>query len=111
MTLDDAVKEFQSLFSHVESGVTQQFDPKLPVQWSGGLRAFDQTSWALYALQDDAILAWLKFAKKSIPGSRRLKWIVRPELMEFQITIADRIGRHRAVNNRFAVKSQFVTEE
>lgn len=108
MTLDDAVKDFESGFSAVSSGVTQQFDPALPVLWSGGPRAFNETSWALYAAKDSAIVDWLD-AAKSVSDGNTLKWVVRPELMEFQITIADRLGRHRAVNNRFAVKSQFTT--
>ena len=110
MTLSDAVAQFESRFASVSSGVTQQYDPSLPVTWSGGRRDFPQPAWALYSTKDDAILAWLDTAVTFFHGGS-LKWVVRPELLEFMITIADKNGAHRAVNNRFAVKSQFVTEE
>ena len=108
MTLMQAILDFEQSFPEVTSDVRQQFDPSLPVLWSGGRRAFTDPAWALYANKDDAIVEWLAAAKSVSKGSK-LKWVVRPELMEFMITIADKNGAHRAVNNRFAVKSQFTT--
>lgn len=108
MILSDAITEFESGFSSVVSDEKQQFDPAKPVLWSGGPRGFLDTSWALYAMKDAAVAEWFEAAKSVTEGSK-LRWIVRPELLEFQITIADKLGRHRAVNNRFAVKSQFTT--
>lgn len=108
MTLPDAILDFEQSFSAVSSSLTQQFDPSIPVLWSGGPRAFTETATALYAMRDAAVVNWLDAAKSVKEGSK-LKWIVRPELLEFQITIADKNGSHRAVSNRFAVKSQFTT--
>lgn len=108
MTLDDAVKDFESRFKSVSTDVKQQYDRTIPVLWSGGPRAFEEGSWALFAAKDAAVAEWLEAAKSIIEGSV-LKWIVKPEILEFQITIADKIGRHRSVSNRFAVKSQFTT--
>lgn len=109
MTLSDAVALFEVGFASVTSDLKQQYDPAKPVLWSGGPRAFLETSPCLYAMRDAAVIEWLEAAKSVSEGSK-LHWIVKPELMEFQITIADNLGRHRAVNNRFAVKSQFTTE-
>lgn len=110
MTLPDTIKEFEALFESVSSDPKQQFDRAIPVLWSGGPRSFDEVSPALYASKDTAITEWLA-AAKSVKEGPVLKWVVKPELLEFQVTIADRLGRHRAVNNRFAVKSQFTTGE
>ena|ERR1700759_2276086 len=127
MLLPGAVKEFESLFKSVSARAAQQLDKELPVTWSGGQRRFDDTSAALYASQDLAITAWLDTARSyanvfnfhelnegdepSIQKKAVLEWVVKPELHEFQITIADKRGQHRLVNNRFAVKSQFVVKE
>ncbi len=110
MTLSDAIQSFESGFSSVSSDQKAQFDPAIPVLWSGGPRAFNETATCLYAMRDAAIQEWFDAAVSLKEGSK-LKWIVRPELLEFQITIADKNGAHRAVSNRFAVKSQFTTGE
>ena len=108
MTLSEAVACFEAAFDAVSSDDKAQFVKDLPVQWSGGEKAFGEPAWALYSTTKDAIDAWAN-AVYGLHG-KSLKWIVRPELMEFQITIADKIGRHRAVSNRFAVRSQFTME-
>ena len=112
MTLDDAIKQFEARFQSVTSGDRQLGDKELPVVWSGGVRTWAETSAALYASQETAILEWLRAAEDMLTGLKfpaTLNWALKPELLEFQITIADRQGRHRQVNNRFAVKSQFTT--
>lgn len=108
MTLDQATKDFESSFSAITSAEKQQYERAFPILWSGGPRAFEEPSWALYASKDAAIVEWFEAAKSVVEGSN-LKWLVKPELLEFQITIADKNGSHRVVNNRFAVKSQFTT--
>lgn len=119
MLLSDAVNEFQSLFASVSTREKQQEDKGVLVTWSGGQRKSSETSAALYATKDLALEAWLVTARSYVwPDEtvamrlRRpvLEWVLKPELLEYQITIADRFGQHRLVNNRFAVKSQFVVK-
>lgn len=126
MLLSDAIAEFQSLFASVVVREKQQEDKDVPVTWSGGQRKSSETSAALYATKDLALEAWLNTAKSyasvfnfvEVSGSGKsrtqksavLEWVLKPELLEYQITIADRFGQHRLVNNRFAVKSQFVVK-
>lgn len=112
MLLPTAAKEFESLFKSVSARTAQQLDKDLPVLWSGGQRRFEDTPAALYATQDLAIEAWLTAARSfATDRTAVLEWVLKPELHEFQITIAGKHGEHRLVNNRFAVKSQFVVKE
>lgn len=112
MLLPGAQSEFESLFESVTSRKEQQVTKDLPVVWSGGQRAFEDTSAALYATKDLAIIEWLNTARSfATDRTAVLEWVLKPELHEFQITIADRHGQHRVVSGRFAVKSQFVVKE
>ena len=113
MTLADAVEQFVSMFPEDTPTVDpkQQETKDLPVCWSGGTRAWDVAAspFALYATRDAAVAEWLSTAKSVVEGEQ-LHWVLKPVLLEFQVTIADSQGRHRAVGNRFAVKSQFTTK-
>lgn len=109
MTLSEAVAEFEVLFEGVTHDERSQERKDVLVTWSGGQRQWGETATALYATEEDAISRWLETAKSVVSGGS-LHWVTRPELLKFQITIADRIGQHRAVNGRFAVKSQFVVK-
>lgn len=105
MILSAAQSEFEALFS---GAVVVPEDKDLLVTWSGGQRRPSDTSAALYATQDLAIEAWLVTARSFVPTPKTvLEWVLKPELHEFQITVADRRGMHRLVANRYAVKSQF----
>lgn len=105
MILSAAQSEFEAQFSRV---VNATEDKDLIVTWSGGQRRPLDTSAALYATQDLAIDAWLSTATSFAPTPKGvLEWVLRPELHEFQITIAGKHGQHRLVANRYAVKSQF----
>ncbi len=113
MTLDAATKDFESLFFAVK---TRDDLSKIMLVWSGGLTEFEAYSYppVLYSDQEHAISAWRPWAmaarnEKFKTGEDKLvlEWFQRPELVEYQITIADKRGMHRAVKNRWAVKSQF----
>lgn len=106
MILADAQSKFESKFEEVTADDKQQGDKDLPVFWSGGKRGWEEPSAALYATKEMAVINWLDTVMSYAEGGN-LKWILKPELIEYQITIADKLGRHRSVNNRFAVKSQF----
>lgn len=111
MLLSDAINEFQSMFASVSTREKQQEDKDVLVTWSGGQRKSSETSAALYATKDLALEAWLNVARSFATDRKAvLEWVLKPELLEYQITIADRHGQHRLVNNRFAVKSQFVVK-
>lgn len=107
MTFEEAQKSFESKFSDVTHDEKQYGDKGLTVCWSGGTRTWEETSPALYATKEMAINMWLAEAEATKVEGTKLHWVLRPELLEYQITIADKMGRHRSVNNRFAVKSQF----
>ena len=109
MTLSDAIEKFESKFDTVEADVKNQDDKELCVYWSGGKRSWSETSAALYATKEMAVEMWLDTVLSYVEGNT-LKWVLKPELLEYQITIADKKGMHRAVGNRFAVKSQFKME-
>ena len=112
MVLSDVVKEFESTFASTSSRERQQESKDFDMVWSGGVRKWDETSAALYATKDAAIEEWLRTANSIAHSTINvLEWVLKPELLEFQITIADRQGRHRTVNNRFAVKSQFIVKD
>src|SRR5579859_5900665 len=109
MTLEDAVKDFESEFASV------RFKPEhsqVPITWSGGVTGLTDPPPVLYSDPEHAISSWRGWASSpdfgpSRPTKKVLVWVQSPELIEYQITIADRIGRHRMVNNRWAVRSQF----
>ena len=112
MTLAEAVEKFQTEFESVSSRERQQESKDFDMVWSGGVRKWDETSAALYATKDAAVTEWLRTANSIVhTDANVLEWVLKPELLEFQITIADRQGRHRTVNNRFAVKSQFIVKD
>jgi hypothetical protein len=114
MTLDAAIKDFERLFFAVKDRPERNSD--LPLVWSGGMSPFEAMPYppVLYSDQEHAISAWRPWAmaaknEKFVTGDEKmvLEWFQRPELIEYQITIADKRGMHRAVKNRWAVKSQF----
>lgn len=110
MSLADIVEKFEGIFKEVRLKV--EHDKNVPLVWSGGLTGLTAHPPVLYSDPDHAISSWNTWALASYNEALAkdhnvLEWIQRPELVEYQITIADKIGRHRAVNNRWAVKSQF----
>lgn len=114
MTLDAAIKEFEALFASVRSAPA---DTPISVIWSGGQRTADETAPALYATRDMALEAWVSTARSwacvdlDLEGTplsaATLEWVLKPELIAYQITMADLKQRHRVVADRYAVKSQF----
>lgn len=112
MSLDQAVRDFESKFAEVRTRVEHSKD--IPITWSGGLTGLTGDPPVLYADPDHAISSWKTWAMAAWNDglskdkmNPSLEWTQRPELIEYQITIADKLGRHRAVHNRWAVKSQF----
>lgn len=114
--LEEAVQTFEKLFLGVKYRAEHSKD--IPICWSGGLtKDINAQPPVLYSDPEHAISSWRTWAmaawneKIGEQGSAQprpvLEWTQRPELIEYQITIADKIGRHRMVNNRWAVKSQF----
>lgn len=126
MTLSDAIKFFESRFKSVVPSTRVDEDPMLSLVCSGGeLSDVKGVMPALYSSEDLAVEAWLcQVAKKvklnegghtglnddGVPPWKAkglvLEWIYRPELLEFQMTMADRNNSHRLVTKRYAVKSQ-----
>lgn len=111
MTLDEAVHDFSTLFKGAKYHPAHS--KEVPIIWSGGLTK-DTNDYppVLYSDKEYAISSWKTWAmaawnEKVDQGDLVLEWYQRPELIEYSITIADKLGRHRAVNNRWAVKSQF----
>lgn len=106
MTLQDAVRDFESKFEEVVRSYTVKSEVDLTC--SGGKVPFDAVVPALYSSVERAVIAWRSCAtSQHYPFCARLEWFQEPELIEYQVTIADRRQMHRLVNPRFAVKSQF----
>jgi len=107
MKLPAAVADFESLFSDVsKSSERSQID----LVCSGGVVSHDSVMPALYSSAERAVVSWLSAATSQKPPEHaKLEWFHYPELIEYQITIADRLQQHRLVGNRFAVKSQYKT--
>lgn len=63
----------------------------------------------LYLDKELAVKEWLATAKTMVTGTK-LVWVAKPELVRFQITMADNKRGHRIVSDRWAVRSKFVVE-
>ena len=108
MTLDEAIRNFESRFEEVIPTKAVDEDLAQPRICAGGIIDGKELFPALYSSKDQAIMEWLDQATSHAGYSRaKLRWILKPELCEFQITMADKLGRHRIVSPRFTVKSQF----
>ncbi len=113
MTLDDATKQYEAKFKTVRTRAEHSKD--IPMVWSGGITIPSETyPPVLYTDQEYAISQWRTWAFAAwnekydhFEGPPILEWVQKPELVEYMITIADKRGMHRAVSNRWAVKSQF----
>lgn len=111
MTLSAATKSFESVFKHVRYGTE---DTKSLYQCSGGEIKSDGIQPALYATEELAVEAWGAMAKTWLESridifedqGQTLEWGLQPELLDFQMTMADRHGAHRLVTKRYAVRSQ-----
>lgn len=101
-----AMVRFERSFSHVEQ--PHRHDKTVPLCWAGGLTDFGKTPPVLYPTAERAIKAWEETAMSSTGTFYRLEWIQKPELQEFQTTIAEKGSGQRLVDNKFSVKSQFV---
>lgn len=119
MVLSEAIKFFEGRFASVVPSTRVDEDPSLPLVCSGGeLSDVKGVMPALYSSESLAVEAWLAVAEEHVrladigrPGAAVcsdliLQWIYRPELLEFQMTMADRNNSHRLVTKRYAVKSQ-----
>lgn len=105
MTLDEAVKELTADLSIVEGKPSKEVIQVC----SGGVCAQGDVAPALFSDEERAIKAWLETAKNKVPpDSKELEWVSKPELVKYQITMADMKQRHRIAGDRFAVKSQFI---
>lgn len=113
MNLNEAIHNFESKFEgRVVPATSIDETPDLPRVCSGGVIDKNELLPALYSSADLAIEAWLEQATSHAGYARaKLEWVLKPELLEFQITMADRLQRQRLVANRFAVKSQFKVEK
>lgn len=113
MTLDEAIRNLESKFEgRVAPATSTDEAPDLPRVCSGGVIDKDELFPALYSSKELAVEAWFEQATSHVGYARaKLQWVLKPELMEFQITMADRLQRQRLVANRFAVKSQFKVEK
>ena len=53
---------------------------------------------------------WLETALLAAKGAKTLRWAVTPELIKFQITMANLKSMHRVVNDRYTVRAKFMVE-
>lgn len=104
MTLPEAVKRFESQFKSVE---TTDALPDVLVVYSGGVVPPKDIAPALYSTEEAAFQAWLETAIIHAGTKAVLKWMERPELLKFDMTMMDRKQMHRAVSIRYTVKSRF----
>lgn len=106
MKLVEAIKEFESFFPNIKAG---EENKDLPKVCSGGLCGLGEVYPALYSSEERAIKSWLEVARANVPSkSTTLEWLSKPELIKYQITMADMKRGHRLVSDRFVVKSQFM---
>lgn len=79
---------------------------------SGGVRKKGAPLPALYADQSAAIRSWYDalnedlFEEIVVGGGHR--WIERPKIEKYQITMMDARGTHRLVDDRYTVESRIV---
>lgn len=109
MTLEQAVLDFEEAHTEDKSIPT---DTVLDV-CSGGVRLKGAPVPALYASADDAIDEWLAaiFQVSIEAGGEEhpaYRWIERPTLQKYQITIMDATRTHRIASDRYAVESRIV---
>lgn len=111
MDLVTATRNFEKLFKEVRSPVKKGEDTsKIKHVCSGGTCAQDEPVPILYLDREKAIDEWLETASGMVGESTVLQWIDLPELVRFQITMADHKRGHRVVNDRFAVRAKFTVE-
>jgi len=109
MDLVAATREFESKFDTVES--TKLTDTShLDVVCSGGTCAENAPVPILYLEKEQAVKDWLTTATEKAGTAKVLKWVTKPELVKFQITMADNKRGHRVVSDRYAVRSKFIAE-
>lgn len=105
MPLPEVVTSFEARFETVRTKMDHN-KSIIPITWSGGTTEFAAQPPVLYSDPEHAISSWAALVNRDVEGSV-LEWFQKPELIEYQVTIADKLGRHRVVNNRWAVKSQY----
>lgn len=112
MELKEAVVEFEKAFASVEPAKAFPVEQiaGLTYVYSGGTCAEGEPVPILYLNKEQAVDAWLSTARQHAGKATKLRWVVLPELVKFQITMADLKQRHRVVNDRWVVRSKFVGE-
>lgn len=82
----------------------------LHVVCSGGTCANNEPVPILYLDKGKAIEEWFNTAIAMVSADSTLRWVDKPELVRFQITMADNKRGHRVVSDRYAVRSKFIIE-
>lgn len=105
MTLDQAVINFAAQYT---SDDTLKADGVLDLV-SGGIRRKGAPLPVLYADQERAVDEWFAdlFANAELLGPR-YRWIEKPELRQYAMTISDVPAMHRATDSRWVVESRIV---
>lgn len=101
-----AMVRFERLFAHAVQ--PHRHDKTAPLCWSGGLTDFGSTPPILYPTAEQAVKAWEETARCSTSIFHKVEWLQKPELKEYQTTIAERGAGQRLVDYKWSVKSQFV---
>jgi hypothetical protein len=109
--IDQATKDFESQFASVRSRENNDGDDKLPYYYSGGICSSDEVAPALFSSSDRAIESWIDTVFPCASSYDVLEWVLKPELVSYQMTMADMKQRHRVVSNRYCVKAQFVVHK
>lgn len=105
MTLAQAVKAFEAQF---DFGETRKPDVVTDLV-SGGIRRKGGPLPFLYAYEEDAVDDWLEAATfhANLIGPR-YRWIEKPELRQYQMTISDVPATQRVTDSRWVVESRIV---
>lgn len=105
MTLDEAITSFKAQFT---------LDDTLPADGvvdivSGGVRRKGGPLPVLYADQERAIDEWHTAAERTaLDCGARYRWIEKPTLRQYQMTISDVPATQRATDSRWCVESRIV---
>ena len=109
--IEQATKDFEAMFESVRSRENLDGDLKLPYYYSGGICSHEEVAPALFSSSERAIKSWIDTVFPSASSYDTLEWVYKPELVSYQMTMADMKQRQRVVSNRYTVKSQFVVHK
>lgn len=110
MTLQDVVDRFEKRFTRVRHPSNPDGDKDQKLICAGGLCRWGDVMPALFASEERALEAWFDTAQSEVANTATiLEWVLKPTLLQYQMTMCDRRQMQRLVTDRFSVKAQFHT--